>query len=169
MIMADVLTWFLIVVGTLLVLNAHWLCAFALFPRLVEACGERYGRRPVLATLLGLAVLLPVLLGGIWIGKTLTHPAIRIALILGSMGPALLALSGSAGLALRVGRGLRSAADVDAPWRAVLRGGSALSLAFVLPILGWFVLLPWALVSGTGAALLTWVGSRARDTEIVKG
>ena len=57
MIMADVLTWFLIVIGALLVIVALWLAAFALFPARVEACSERYGRRPVAATLLGLVVL----------------------------------------------------------------------------------------------------------------
>jgi len=39
------------------------------------------------------------------------------------------------------------------PWRRVLRGGVVLSFAFLLPVIGWFVLLPWTLVSGVGASL----------------
>lgn len=155
MIMADVLTWFLIVIGSLMVLIAHWLGAYALFPGRVEACGERYARRPVVATLLGLAILAPLLLGAIAVGKSLQHPAINMLLIGVLVIPTMLAMLGSAGLALRIGAGLRSASDLDQPWRRVLRGGTVLSLVFVLPILGWFVLLPWALASGFGAALMS--------------
>ncbi len=154
MIMADVLTWFLIVIGSLLVLIAHWLGAFALFPGLVESCGERYARRPVAVTLLGLGVLMPLLLVAIAVGRSLSHPAINMALIALLVFPTLLAMLGSAGLALRIGAGLRSVGDLDQPWRRVLRGGIVLSLVFVLPVLGWFVLLPWALASGFGAALM---------------
>lgn len=155
MIMADVLTWFLIVVGSLMVLVAHWLGAYALFPERVEACGERYAQRPVAATLLGLAILAPLLLGAIVVGKSLQHPAINMLLIGVLVIPTMLAMLGSAGLALRIGAGLRSASDLDQPWRRVLRGGTVLSLVFVLPILGWFVLLPWSLASGFGAALMS--------------
>jgi hypothetical protein len=60
---------------------------------------------------------------------------------------------GSAGLCDRIGAGLPGDADARLPWRRVLRGGIVLSFAFVLPVIGWFVLLPWTLVSGVGAAL----------------
>jgi len=45
------------------------------------------------------------------------------------------------------------ACDARLPWRRVLRGGTVLSFAFVLPVIGWFGLLPWTLVSGVGASL----------------
>jgi hypothetical protein len=35
-----------------------------------------------------------------------------------------------------------------------------LSLVFVLPILGWFVVLPWVLASGFGTALMTIFSAR---------
>ena len=163
MIMADVLTWFLIIIGSLMVLIAHWLAAFALFPELVEGCSERYGRRPVAATALGLAVLAPTLLAAILVMRELAHPAVGVVVIVALVFPTLLAMLGSAGLALRIGAGLRSARDSEQPWRRVLRGGAVLALAFVLPVLGWFVLLPWALASGFGAALMTLrAGRRAR-------
>ena len=41
------------------------------------------------------------------------------------------------------------------PWRRLLRGGMVLGLAFVMPFLGWFVLLPWSLASGLGALVLS--------------
>jgi hypothetical protein len=160
MIMADVLTWFLVIVGSLMVFIAHWLGAYALFPNLVAGCSERYGRRPVAATLLGLGVIVPTLvLSGI-VSKLLAHPAIGALVVVFLSVPTLLALLGSAGLALRIGTGLSSARDADEPWRRTLRGGVVLGLVFVLPVLGWFVLLPWVLVSGFGAALMTLVAGR---------
>jgi hypothetical protein len=60
---------------------------------------------------------------------------------------------GSAGLCDRIGAGLPGDTDARQPWRRVLRGGIVLSFAFVLPVIGWFVLLPWTLVSGVGASL----------------
>lgn len=155
MIMADVLTWFLIIIGSLMVFIAHWLGAFALFPSLVEGCSERYGRRPVAATMLGLVVLVPTLVVATVVTKKLAHPAIGMLVVALLSIPTLLALLGSAGLALRIGAGLRSSGDLEQPWRRVLRGGAVLSLVFVLPILGWFVLLPWALASGFGVAVMT--------------
>jgi hypothetical protein len=153
MIMADVLTWFLIVVGLYLVLACYWLGAYALFPAAVERCRERYGR-PVRATLVGLAVLAPVLvlgLAGVKAGVRGAPGALLKGLLLLLVLPALL---GSAGLALRIGSGLPSDVDGRQPWRRVLRGGLVLAPMFLLPFLGWFILLPWALVSGFGAAVL---------------
>jgi hypothetical protein len=160
MIMADVLTWFLIIVGSLMVFIAHWLGAFALFPNLVEGCSERYGKRPIAATLLGLGVLVPMLVTAAVVSKVLAHPAIGAIVVALLTVPTLLAMIGSAGLALRIGGGLSSARDENEPWRRALRGGIVLSLVFVLPILGWFVVLPWVLASGFGAALMTMFAGR---------
>jgi hypothetical protein len=67
----------------------------------------------------------------------------------------MLGLVGSAGLILRIGSGLPSPADEQQPWRRVLRGGILFALTFLLPIVGWFVLPIWALVSGFGAFILS--------------
>jgi hypothetical protein len=153
MIMADVLTWFLIISGVYLVLVCHWLAAVALFPGVVEACRERYAR-PVATTAVGLVVLAPLLVVGLAGANAIKQPgpagAVKVCLLL-LLVPALL---GSAGLALRIGAGLRSPRDVDQPWRRVLRGGLVLAPTFLLPFLGWFIVLPWTLVSGFGATLL---------------
>jgi hypothetical protein len=158
MIMADVLTWFLLILGALLVFVAHWLGAYALFPTLVEGCAERYGRRPVAATFLGLAILVPVLVLTTVLSQ-LGPPFNIIALLILTV-PVMFALLGSAGLALRVGRGLASPNDATQPWRRVLRGGIVLALVFLLPIVGWLVVMPWALVSGVGAAVMAMRGGR---------
>jgi hypothetical protein len=162
MIMADVLTWFLIVSGLYLVLLCYWLAATALFPRAVGACCERYAQ-PLAPILLGVAILVPVLVLGLAAVKEVPNPGaggILKVLLLLLLLPALL---GSAGLAQRVGAGLPSPLDVSQPWRRVLRGGLVLAPTFLLPFLGWFVVLPFALVSGFGAVVLTaW---RRRTTE----
>jgi hypothetical protein len=70
------------------------------------------------------------------------------------MVPLVLALVGSAGLADKIGAGLASPVDVDQPWRRVLRGGTVLALLFIVPLLGWFAVLPLTLASGLGALFL---------------
>ncbi len=160
MIMADVLTWFLIIIGVLLVLHAHWIAAYALFPSLVEGSRQRYERRPVAATMLGLVIIIPVLIIGAIIINVLKHPLIAVIIIGIWMIPALLALLGSAGLALRIGAGMGSRSEQTPPYRTMMKGSTVLSLTFLTPILGWFVLLPWTLVSGFGASLMTIRGRR---------
>ena len=157
MIMADVLTWFFIIVGTYLVLLCYWLASVALFPRIVETCRQRYGRSPVVSSVTGLAVLVPFYVLGIAAVRAMPHPAPANALKILLMAPLLLAFLGSAGLALRIGEGLTADTDAARAWRQVLRGGLVLAPTFLVPFFGWFVLLPWVLISGFGAALLTLV------------
>lgn len=155
MIMADVLFWFLLILGILLVLGANWIGAYALFPGLVERSAQRYGRRPVAATLLGLIIGVPVVVVGLAAAKAIGHPLVGVLITGALMVPLLLALAGSAGLALRIGAGMPAPIDAAYPWRRVLRGSVVLTLTFLMPILGWFVLLPWVLISGLGAALMS--------------
>jgi hypothetical protein len=164
MILSDVMTWFLCILGALMVIVAHWLGAWALFPAWVEGSRDRYARRPVLATLLGLVVLVPAFVVAAQLGKASSSQALQALFI--TLGEALFlfAMLGSAGLALRIGTGLASEVDQRQPWRRVLRGGVVLSLTFLTPFIGWFVLLPWALASGFGAALMTLFGGAAART-----
>ena len=41
MIFADILMWFLLVLGAYLTFLSYWLAAHALFPRFVESCRAR--------------------------------------------------------------------------------------------------------------------------------
>jgi hypothetical protein len=163
MIMADVLTWFLIVAGTYLVLVCYWLASAALFPHVVEGCRQRYGRHPFLATLVGVGIVAPVLIVGIAAVRAIHHPFAGNAVKVLLLSPLLLAFMGSAGLALRIGEGLTDVTDagVPRPWRPVLRGGLVLAPTFLVPFFGWFVVLPWVLVSGVGTAALTLLARRS--------
>jgi hypothetical protein len=157
MIMADVLAWFLIISGAYLIVVAYWLSAVALFPATVERCRDLYGQRSVVATVIGVLALVPVVALGA-LASTIPHPLVHGAIIALAMLPILLALAGSAGLALRIGSGL--AAPGDGRGRGVLRGGGVLGLTFLLPFLGWFIVLPWVLISGLGVAVLAMRGAR---------
>jgi len=154
MIMADILLWTLLILGTYVVFVAYWVGAYALFPTRVERCRAVYGARPVAATLVGLLILLPALVLGIGVSKALPHPLVQTPVSAGLLVLGLVCMVGSAGLVLRIGAGLASPVDAAQPWRRSLRGGLVLGLAFVMPLLGWFVLLPWTLASGMGAFVL---------------
>lgn len=166
MIFADILFWFLVVLGAYIVFVAHWVGAYALFPGRVERCRTTYGARPVAATLAGLAVFAPLIVVATLLMKALPHPVVQIPTIGVLLVAGLLCLIGSAGLALRIGAGLASRLDATEPWRRALRGGLVLGAVFVMPFLGWFVLLPWTLVSGLGVFVLTWRSTAAAATPV---
>jgi hypothetical protein len=156
--MADILKIVFIIIGILIIYVSYWLLAQALFPRLVESASRQYGR-PVRLTLIGLAVsVLPVALG-IALSKT-PNGGLKFLGVTLIVIPGILGLAGSAGLTLRIGRGLPSPIDETQPWRRVLRGGIVLACSFLLPFVGWFIIPLWVLVSGLGAFILALRGIR---------
>jgi len=162
MIMADVLTWFLLIVGIIIVYNCYWLATRALFPELVNRCQAAYAR-PFRITALGIAVGVPVIALAIFIAST-PNSVIKVTGLTLLCVPVFAGLAGSTGLAQRIGAGLRSTVDDTQPWRQVLRGGPVLAFMCLLPFLGWFFLQPWILLSGIGA-LVSAVTPAGRATE----
>ena len=154
MIMADVLKIVFLILGTQIILVCHWLAAEALFPNLVERASRQYGSHWFKATLLGLVAVAPLLAVGFGLGA-LPHPVAKAISVVVLSVPALLGLAGSAGFCRRLGAGMPSVIDEQQPWRRMLRGGVVLVFLFLLPVIGWFIVLPWALVSGLGALLLS--------------
>ena len=138
--------------GLALAMTGCWLLVRALAPRFALGARERWRSRPVLTVLLGAVV-----------GGFLTIAAAALAssgLPAGGLLGAILLLAtlslgiaGSAGLAGLVGEGLASPSDAGRAWFQTLKGGLALELSFLLPVLGWLVLLPVALYGGVGASL----------------
>ncbi|MBL9190569.1 MAG: hypothetical protein JNK23_24035 [Opitutaceae bacterium] len=146
--LADVSTVIFIIVGLLLVFVAWWLAVAGLFPRLVEGCAEKLGAAPLVCWLIGLGCAVPLIVGGIVLGNAMPSAAgniIRGAIILVTI---FAALTGTAGLALRIGRGLPAARDASDPWRRVLRGSVVLALTYLTII--W---LPLTLLAGLGAVV----------------
>lgn len=148
MIVADILMWFLLIAGTYIVINAYWLTTQGLFPAFVDRCREHIRTAPGRRFLIGLALVLPATVIGIAILRA-PNPLLKFAGAALLLLEILLGLMGSAGLAAQVGIGLGATAD----WRRVWRGGLVLGLTFVLPLIGWLVILPGTLIIGTGAAL----------------
>jgi hypothetical protein len=152
--LADVFTFLFVILGFIIVFVGYWLMASGLFPQLVERCADRYAT-PVKTTLAGAFTFIPAVTLGLLISNKAPGTAIKVIGLGLALLAALVALFGSAGLALRIGRGLKSERDTREPWRAVMRGGIVLGLTFVLPFLGTFVLMPFAFISGAGAFVLS--------------
>jgi hypothetical protein len=151
--LADVFTVVLSVAGVLAVFVGWWLAITGLFPRLVEGCADRLGTAPLKCFLVGLAGAVPLILGVAVLGKISTNLAAKLlsgALLIVLL---LLALAGTAGLALRIGRGLPAASDRGEAWRCVRRGGIVLAITY-----GTIVLLPLTLLAGLGAVVLAGIG-----------
>ena len=156
MLMADTMAIFFVILGLLLAFPGLWVLCRGLWPRAVAKA----------AAVCGKGLIKPFLAG-----LPLTAVMIFVAAVLGNLGPAgkiaavatvclylMIANCGVAGLVTVVGERLAGPAgniDSQQPWRATLRGGVALGLASLLPILGWFVILPAALIIGSGANLLS--------------
>lgn len=159
---ANVLTWVFVTLGFFLVFLSHWLVSVSLFPRYVDECAAQY-RRPVTATLLGLlAMVIPIVIGLVILKAS--PPALKWIGLFVIGAPVMGGLMGTAGLAFRIGQGMPAPGDEAQPWKRVLRGGTALALTFLLPVLGQILAIPLILASGLGASLLTWSARRGRKS-----
>src|SRR5262245_58087145 len=168
MLTAHTMPILVVILGQLSAPAGLWVLCRGPAPRAVAkaaaVCGEGL-IKPFLAGLPGAAVM------------------IFAAAVLGNFGPAgkiaavatvclylMIANCGVAGLVTVVGERMAGPSGnigPQQPWRATLRGGVALGLASLLPILGWFVILPVAMIIGCGANLLsllrTFAASRVRS------
>ena len=147
--LADVLTVVFVILGLLIVFVAFWLMAAGLFPRHVERSADEIGAAPVKCALIGLGCVVPLFAAGILLGKVAQSAPGKLASFLIIVSTVLIALFGTAGLALRIGQGLPSARDAAEPWRRVFRGGVVLAITY-----GTVVLIPLTLLAGFGAFVL---------------
>jgi hypothetical protein len=135
------------------------LTGWLLFPATVERARLRLDRTPWRC---------------FWLGGVLTAIAVIpiVALLALPFGPAKFAgfaliavvlavgVLGAAGLAAKMGERFVARDPHLSPAGAFLRGALALELAAAFPILGWFILVPFAIVTTLGAtafALLRWM------------
>ncbi len=153
MLMADTMAIVFVVLGFLLALPGLWLVCRALWPGVVERSRARCEARPIVSFLVGAALTLGAILVSAVVGKVAGGAGQIAAFAISSLF-AMFAHTGVAGLASHLGRRLPSPADAGRPWRETLRGGVVLELSYLVPILGWFVILPVSIVLGAGAAAL---------------
>jgi hypothetical protein len=167
MIVADILMWFLLILGTYVIFISYWLAAQALFPELADGCRQRIKAAPVKQALIGLACAVPVVAAGIGL-LNVPNPLLKFAGATMVLLLILAGLVGSSGLAAQVGYGLANPADEAQPWRRVLRGGMVLGLTFVFPLIGWFLILPLSLVMGVGALFGSLRGGKRGSAAILE-
>ena len=145
-----VLTFVAIHAAAFLILLGHWVAAAGMFPKSTRAVAGIYEQRPIRALLVGIFTYGPIMLLFTANNKIPNGP-LRFLVVAAGFATLLIAMIGSAGLALRIGRNLCAGGDL---WQQALRGGVMLALVFITPVLGWFVVLPLGLASGFGAVLL---------------
>ena len=156
----DVLRVLLLILGAMLIFQAYWLAGAGLFPRLVGQARDRY-KKPISTTLIGLAVVVPTFFIGIfWLANKDNNIVKIIGIVIGIV-PLMLGAIGSAGLCQLIGLGLPAPGDQSQNWRRVWRGGWVLNFCYLLPFIGWFVILPWGIISGCGAFVTSLSGSNA--------
>lgn len=139
------------VAGLAVAMTAWWVLVRAVAPRFVERSRKGWERRPVLTLLLGAVLGGFGTLAGVGVAA-IENPGAKLVGVTWLVLLAAIGLSGAAGLAARVGRGLASPSDEGREWFQTLKGGVALELSFLLPFFGWLVLLPMAIYGGVGAA-----------------
>lgn len=167
MIVADILMWFLLILGTYIVFISYWLASQALFPELADRCRERIKATPLKQALIGLAWTIPSAAAGIAF-LNIPNPILKFVGATVVLLLILAGLVGSSGLAAQIGYGLANPADQAQPWRRVLRGGMVLGLTFVFPLIGWFLILPLSLVMGIGALFGSLLGRRGRPAPVLE-
>jgi hypothetical protein len=157
MLFADVMGIALSIIGFLLSLQGAWLLCRALWPNRVRRAAEQCRGRRIVCLLLGIPVTAIVLGLAIAIARRGGTPGQIIGWSIASLF-ALYAGTGMSGFVTFVGERLASPADSLRPWWPTVRGGAALELACLFPVIGWFVLLPATLMLGVGAITLSFFG-----------
>jgi len=151
MILSDVIAIALSIIGFLLSMQGLWLLCRAMWPVKVEAASQRCEKNGLSCFFLGLPCTLILLLIATAASRRLGAPGQMLGFVI-LFFYVMFAGVGMAGLADHIGRRLPSPADAGRPWRSAVRGGAALELAWLIPVLGWFGLLPISLILGFGAA-----------------
>jgi hypothetical protein len=150
MLFSTVLVWLLVAVGFVVALPALWVLARGLWP---EGVG-RFRRVAELGLIKSFLVGLgPLVVGIVLIAVIAKLP--KMGALAALVGGGLLAwgLIGACGVAALVGERLWPSAE---PWRQVKHGGLTLVCCALLPVVGWFVLLPLMAVIGGGIQVRAW-------------
>lgn len=154
MLFADTMAIFFVVLGVLIAFPSLWLLHSALFPEFVKsnrAVFERSLWKPFLLAIpfAAASVFFIVVVGKLPASVGQICGVLSFSLIM------LFANAGVSGLASMLGSRLASPADVERPWKATLRGGLVLAFSCLLPLLGWFILMPCSVLLGLGASIIS--------------
>jgi len=150
-----------VAVGLFLAIGSYWLLARSLWPGLAHEAELRFSATPLTSVLTGFPVGIVVLIvNGALLAAPL-QPVKAVGFVTTGLGLGF-ALAGATGMVGRIGRGLASPTDAGREWIRTLKAGAVLLLSCLLPVLGWFVILPIMLVGGLGTATLAIVRPLSR-------
>ena len=152
-----VLGFALSIIGFLLSLQGLWLLSLALFPRRVARAADRCRHHGIASFFVGILITGVALLIGAVLARRGGGPRHGVGGLFLSLFT-LYAGVGMSGLVTFIGQRLPTPSDAIRPWRTTVRGGIVLELAYLLPIVGWFVLLPFSVIMGAGAITLSFFG-----------
>ena len=161
---AVVYLWLFIHIGVILVATSYFTLGAALAPALTERARTVFARRPWLPTVIGLGISIPwVLLAIVLVSQT---PAFAkfIGVAMGGLW-VLVGLIGGAGIAQHIGR---SGASESVSWTQTFRGGLFITLTWVLPIVGWLIVLPMTLAAGIGCMVIGIFTGREKPAQAIE-
>ncbi len=153
MIVSTVLAWLLVAVAFVVAIPALWMLARGLWPRFAEKSRRAADRGLLLCSLAGIVPAVLVIVGTSVLAKI--PQGGLFAVIFTGLGLTW-GFIGSTGFAMRIGEALWPDLGAAAPWRQTRNGGLVLICCALLPIIGWFVLLPLIAIAGLGAQVLSW-------------
>jgi hypothetical protein len=150
-VLADTMAIFFVFVGLLLAFPSLWLLCRGLWTDKVVACADRAGKGLIKSFFAGVPLTAGAIILAGAVGKLGSWGQVGAILTVSSF--LLFANTGVSGLATYIGRRLPSPADAERPWKRTLRGGIVLELSYLLPLLGWFFILPASMVIGCGTLM----------------
>jgi len=152
MIMADVFKILFLILGMLICTVSYWLLFASLFPRAVGKMQCAMQAHPYRVFMTGALVGVPLTLLSLAMASQGAGP-LKLLGVLCLLSITAAALFGSTALARQVGMGLYNGQQATHNGGLVLRGGAVVSIACVFPGVGWFLVIPSALIAGFGAVL----------------
>jgi len=156
---AAINTWLFIHIGVILVVTAYYSLGAALAPGLTGRARALFARRPWMPVLIGLALSLPWVVASIVLLQQPAGAAKFTGAALGCLW-VLSGLIGGAGIAQHIGR---TEAGGTALWLQTVRGGLFISLTWILPLVGWLLVLPLTLAAGVGCLVLGMFSGRGGE------
>lgn len=153
MLFADAFKILLIALSIVIAYPALWLVARALWPHKVQQAAEKTASQSLRCFLWGIIPATIITTIGIVLLQAGGPVAFIGGLILG-IG-FLYSQVGVAGLATMIGEGLGKEGENVSAFRVTGRGGIALVLTFLFPLIGWVMLPVVTIVIGFGAMLRT--------------
>ncbi len=134
-------------VGVILAAMAYFSVGAAMLPNITQRGAQRLAARPVRTVLIGLALSVPWVVASIVLLQ-LGGPLASLGALIG-LTWILLGLLGGAAVAQHVGQR-------GDGWQRVARGGGFIALTWVLPLIGWFFMLPLTLATGVACLVVGW-------------